>query len=294
MKFSLSLYIKGIVIGTADIIPGVSGGTFAFLFGIYDRLITSLSSLRPRHATLALRSLPYWSPSEGLSPWQTLRKEVDFELFLSLGLGVFSAVLVMSRIIPYFLTNYPAHTLSLFLGLVAFSVLIPLQQTKWNAQSLMVFVGFFILTWLALAPDVRMEFVSNPLTLFGSGALAICSMLLPGISGSYVLVVLGAYPHVLTAVRAFDLVTLAPFLLGIGFGLIGFSHLLKWLLTQYRNPTHAALTGFLAGSLRTLWPGKYLSEPLSLRPEVLWLAALMIAGFLLMFTVERAVKLRAG
>lgn len=276
-------FIQGICIGTADIIPGVSGGTFAFVFGIYQRLVEGLSAIGPKHLAALLQLLSTKTRQEGYRKLLT----IDWSLFVPLGLGVGVSVLVMSRVLPPLLETYPAQMAALFFGLVLVSCTVPAREIRWNSLLVATAVAFAGFTYLILSPNLQLPGSQNLIIVFLSGALAICSMLLPGISGSYVLVLLGQYKMILTAVRNFDFLILVPFVLGILFGLLSFSHALKWLLRVHHSLTMAALTGFMFGSLRALWPGRHIDLKLEWNSMNILLIALCLSGICILILAER-------
>jgi len=235
---------RGFVMGAADVVPGVSGGTMALVLGIYPRFITALSALDLG----LLRALVV-----GPHRWAALRK-ADVPFLLTLAAGILLAVGSLSKLIPQLMADHPEAMNGLFFGMIAASVAVPLRLMKRVGPAegfalITAAVGAFVLTGLAELP------VQDSLPfLFVSGAIAICAMLLPGISGSFLLLILGQYTRVLTAIHERDLVLLAVFGAGVALGILGFSRLLKALLHVAPNPTYAALVGLMLGSLRKLWP----------------------------------------
>jgi putative membrane protein len=248
MKFinSLLIFLKGMAMGAADVVPGVSGGTIAFISGIYDPLIKSISSFD--------LSLIQVLRKEGFAAfWQTVNGSFLLLLFAGIATSVFS----LARLLSALLDTQPIAMWSFFLGLIAASILLVGRQIQFNA--LPYSIGFFGIGMIAalsltfLNPVVASD---SWLYFFLSGALAICAMILPGISGSFILVLLGSYQTVLDAVHERNLSILFVVGLGAAFGLLSFSKLLKWLFSTYRNPTLTILVGFIAGSLPKVWPWK--------------------------------------
>jgi putative membrane protein len=238
--------LKGMAMGAADVVPGVSGGTIAFISGIYEELLTSISSVN--------LSLLKTLKSEGIkAAW----KQVNGSFLLSLFIGVFVSIVSLAKAIKWMLENEPILLWSFFFGLVLASVIyIAKQITKWKVLTFVLLVlgaglAFYITT---LNPLVSEN--SSPLFLFLAAALAICAMILPGISGAFILVLLGAYKPVLAAVNNRDFTTVAIVGAGAVAGLLTFSRILKWLFTNYKNYTLAVLTGFIIGSLNKIWPWK--------------------------------------
>ncbi|MGA0030973.1 MAG: DUF368 domain-containing protein [Flavobacteriaceae bacterium] len=248
MKFinSLLIFLKGMAMGAADVVPGVSGGTIAFISGIYDPLIKSISSF-------------------DLSLIQVLRKEgfaafwrsVNGSFLLLLFAGIATSVISLARLLSTLLDTQPIAMWSFFLGLIAASILLVGRQIQFNALPYSIgFFGFGLIAALSLTFLNPMVASDSWLYFFLSGALAICAMILPGISGSFILVLLGSYQTVLDAVHERNLSILFVVGLGAAFGLLSFSKLLRWLFSTYRNQTLTILVGFIAGSLPKVWPWK--------------------------------------
>lgn len=232
--------------GAADVVPGVSGGTIAFISGIYDPLIKSISSF-------------------DLSLIQVLRKEgfaafwrsVNGSFLLLLFAGIATSVISLARLLSTLLDTHPIAMWSFFLGLIAASILLVGRQIQFNALPYSIgFFGFGLIAALSLTFLNPMVASDSWLYFFLSGALAICAMILPGISGSFILVLLGSYQTVLDAVHERNLSILFVVGLGAAFGLLSFSKLLRWLFSTYRNQTLTILVGFIAGSLPKVWPWK--------------------------------------
>ena len=238
--------LKGMAMGAADVVPGVSGGTIAFISGIYEELLTSISNVN--------FSLLKTLKSDGIkAAW----KQVNGSFLLSLFVGIFVSIVSLAKAIKWMLENEPILLWSFFFGLVLASVIyIAKQITKWNLLTFVLLIAgaglaFYITT---LNPLVTEN--SSPLFLFLAAALAICAMILPGISGAFILVLLGAYKPVLAAVNNRDFTSIAIVGVGAIVGLLTFSRVLKWLFTNFKNYTLAILTGFIIGSLNKIWPWK--------------------------------------
>ncbi|CAL2106097.1 putative membrane protein [Tenacibaculum sp. 190524A02b] len=238
--------LKGIAMGAADVVPGVSGGTIAFISGIYEELLTSISNINLK----LLKTLR----KEGFKKaW----KQLNGNFLASLFIGIFISVLSLAKAIAWLLDNHPILLWSFFFGLVLASVIyIAKQITKWNFLSVMLIILGTVLAYYITTLNPMVTESSSPLFLFLAGALAICAMILPGISGSFILVLLGAYKPILTAVNDRDMTTIATVGVGTIVGLLSFSRILKWLFNNYKNYTLAALTGFIIGSLNKIWPWK--------------------------------------
>ena len=221
---SVGIFLRGLLMGAADIVPGVSGGTLAFITGIYDELVETIAGIK-----LGL---------------------------LALLLGIATSIFSLARIISWVLQHYPVPLWAFFFGLILASALVLLRQVgQWNVgRALSLLVGVTVALTIALSPVVSLD--GGMMGVFVAGFLAICAMILPGISGSFILVLLGMYGTVLAAVKSLDLAFLAVFAVGAGSGLLCFSRLLYWLLHRYHQGTMALLTGFLFGSLAVVWPWK--------------------------------------
>ena len=241
----LVVYLKGVAMGAADVVPGVSGGTVAFITGIYEKLVESIKSIEPKAVRLLFKEGPaaFWNYING-----------TFLLVLALGIG--TSIVTLARVITDLLENQPELLWSFFFGLILVSSIYAGRRIKvWGAVNIVVLliggVVGYLLTELAPA---RVE--PDSLMLFVAGAIAICAMILPGISGSFILLMMGLYGHVIGAIKDFQLSVLGLFAAGAVTGLLGFSHLLSWLLKRHHDTTMALLTGFMVGSLNKVWPWK--------------------------------------
>jgi putative membrane protein len=236
---------KGFAMGAADLVPGVSGGTVAFITGIYDELLSTISGL-------------------GIGTLKDLYKEgikvvwIKYNLsFLAvLGMGLISAVIALSGSIHWLQAEYPTELRAFFFGLVLASAPLLSREVKHKTvrKYSMILLGVLIaVTITSLPPAVQSN---SPLFLTISGAIAICAMLLPGISGSFILLILGAYTQVITALSNFDILRIGAFAVGALIGLLTFSRVLSRILKNHHSTAIALLTGFLLGSLHVLWPWK--------------------------------------
>ena len=253
MKRSLKDYaiisLKGVAMGAADVVPGVSGGTIAFISGIYEELIGSINQINFK----LLKVLK----EEGIaSVW----KQVNGNFLLALLIGIGVSVLSLARVIRHLLETQPVLIWSFFFGLVLASIIYVAKKiTRWYPGTVILLIAgaalaYFITTLTPQEAEVTYPFV------FLSGALAICAMILPGISGSFILLLLGMYKPVLDAIHYRDLGVIAVLMAGAVVGLLSFSRLLKWLFDHYENLTLAVLTGFILGSLNKIWPWKEVLE----------------------------------
>lgn len=301
----LLVTLKGVAMGAADVVPGVSGGTIAFITGIYEELLASLRSITPATVSLLWRA-----DARGRRGIPAVWRAVNGNFLLALLLGIVFSLLSLARVISYSLENYPVLVWAFFFGLIIASVIYMLRQLQ----------GMSWREWLAVAVGVAFALgisVVKPVQLPGewwmvflAGSIAICAMILPGISGSFILVLMGMYPVFLNALKSLDLVILGFFAAGCACGLLAFSHLLHWLLQRYHNLTLSVLIGFLLGSLNIIWPWKHTLETMVNRhgetvplvqenvlpsaysalvgaePYTLFAAALALAGVVLVLGLE--------
>lgn len=288
------LFLKGMAMGAADSVPGVSGGTIAFIANIYDELLGSIRSIDVHCLYLLFTAGP-----------RAAFMAINGPFLLTLGLGILSALVLSARLVLWLLANEYSYLMCFFNGLILASLwYVAGQVPRWDWQrGLNVVLGATASVAVALLPNAAGG--DSLLFYFASGAVAICAMILPGISGAFVLLLLGAYEPVLTALTTLDLRIVLVFGAGCLCGLLGFSRLLYWLLQHRRSSTLAVLLGFLAGSLYTLWPWRRLvavegmsgrfnngpiaavdavsGQPLSFALCLL----LMAAGFVLVWGLER-------
>jgi putative membrane protein len=259
---------RGLLMGAADVVPGVSGGTIAFITGIYSELIYSLKMIGSRQ---------FWSAAARLRIGEAWRAaNLTFLFTLLLGIGV--AVVTLAPGIEYMLHNQPTLIWSFFFGLVAASVITMLDSvSKWTVALVLAVVAGAVFAWwlVGLVPVVTPR---DPWFLVLAGALAICAMILPGISGSFILLLLGQYQYILGSLN--DRVIAPIIWVGIGavVGLITFAQLLNWLFKRYHDATVAVLIGFMIGSLRKVWPWKEYYEGVQGTAERNILPALQLDG----------------
>ncbi|WP_452228856.1 DUF368 domain-containing protein [Lacinutrix sp. MEBiC02404] len=241
----LIISFKGMAMGAADAVPGVSGGTIAFISGIYEELINTISNVN----LTTLKTLK----TEGIKAfWE----KVNGNFLLALLLGMVISFASFMKLAKYLIEQHPILIWSFFFGLIIASILfIGKQITKWNIATIIaVIVGAALAFYITSLPSMASN--NNPFFLFFAGAIAICAMILPGISGSFILVILGAYKTLSVAIDSLDFKKIAIFALGAIVGLLSFSRVLKWLFKHYHNITLAVLTGFIFGSLNKIWPWK--------------------------------------
>lgn len=243
------VYLKGMAMGAADIVPGVSGGTIALIAGIYERLIGALSRI-------GIALIPLWRQHGLVNGFVAVWRHVDATFLLCLLLGIATSFITLAGVIQYLLSNQPLMIWSFFFGLVVATVFILLSEVeRWTVVRFALFIfGMLAAIGISLAPILAAT-PSLPF-LFFAGAIAICAMILPGVSGSFILLLLGVYDTVLSAVHSFNLPIIATVAAGTLSGLLAFTRVLKWLLSHYYQATLALLTGFIAGSLMKIWPWK--------------------------------------
>ena len=245
--------LRGFLMGAADIVPGVSGGTIALIVGIYERLVRSV-----RAGSSALGHL-LRGDIAGFRHWV---RTVEWSFIIPLGVGIVLAIFALAGVLESLLHDQPEEMAGLFSGLIAGSVVIAWPLVRhWSAQRIGVLIGVAVGVFLILGvrEGTTEETVSQVLdpalwAFFLAGAIAICAMILPGVSGSFLLVILGMYGPVLDAVNDRDVVTLAVFVIGTVTGLALFSQILNWALEHHHDTMMASLIGLMAGSLRVLWP----------------------------------------
>lgn len=282
------LTLKGMAMGAADVVPGVSGGTIAFIAGIYDELINSIKSIN-------MHSLKLLFTGNLARFWKAVNGNFLFALLLGIAISVFS----LAKLITYLLVNEPVLVWSFFFGLVLASTWFVSKDIKgWNWKTVAGFVvGAAVAYYITVATPA--ETSTNLMFIFLCGAIAICAMILPGISGSFILVLLGKYFYVMEAVKTLDLVVLGVFAFGAALGITSFSHVLSYALKNFRNITLSVLSGFMLGSLNKVWPWKEVEKLVSdghevmiehnVAPntEVAEAVVLMLIGFILVYVLEK-------
>ena len=245
IKDYLIIAMKGMGMGAADVVPGVSGGTIAFITGIYEELIESIKSvdLNAIKLLFGFKFKDFW-------------KAVNGNFLLSIVVGIAISFVSLAKLIKYLLEQHPILIWSFFFGLiVASAIVIARKITEWKLRSIIaMIVGIGIAYMVTVVTPA--ETTNAYWFLFLSGALAICAMILPGISGAFILLLLGKYEFVLSALSNFKLDVIAVVGIGAAAGLLSFSNLLSWLLRKYHNMTIALLSGFMIGSLNKVWPWK--------------------------------------
>lgn len=301
------LTLKGTAMGAADVVPGVSGGTIAFIAGIYEELINSIKSIDLKALSLL-----------GRFKFREFWKKINGNFLLSVVLGIGISIFSLAKLMTYLLHNHPIGTWAFFFGLIiASSFLVSKDVNKWNFKTAAALLAGTAAAYAITAVSPA----STPDTwwfVMLSGAIAICAMILPGISGAFILVLLGKYQYIMEAVSTLNVFVLLMFVIGAVAGIISFSHFLSWLLAKHRPVTIAVLTGFMVGSLNKVWPWKKMVETYTdshgnIRPLIennispgefgsiygdsqLWEAILLCAaGFLLIWGIEKlAAAVAAG
>ena len=285
------LMLKGMGMGAADVVPGVSGGTIAFIVGIYDELIDSIKSIN-------MHSLKLLFTGKITAFW----KAINANFLLSLLFGIAVSILSLAKLMTYLLTNEPVLVWSFFFGLVLASTWFVSKDIKErNWKTILGFIaGVVIAYYITIATPA--ETSTSLLFIFLCGAIAICAMILPGISGSFILVLLGKYFYIMEAVNKLDLIVLGVFAFGALLGITSFSRVLSYALKHFRNITLSVLTGFMLGSLNKVWPWKEVVEtytdthgevkPLvenNILPNEYLVEGiiLMVVGFVLVYVLEK-------
>jgi len=299
LKDYAGITLRGIAMGAADVVPGVSGGTIAFITGIYEELLATLSGIRPSLFNV-------WK-DEGLkAAWN--KANLNFLIALLLGIGI--AVFSLAHLLDWLLINEPVLLWSFFFGLVLASVFfVGRQVSKWTAGAVIALIIGATVAWVITSLPPMTNEATN-LFIFICGMVAICAMILPGISGSFILLILGAYEVIIKAVKEFDVTKILIFVAGCVVGILSFSHLLNWMFKKHKNITIALLTGFLLGSLQKLWPwqiklqllhvksdgeevhlmSNVLPQDFTGEPQLMMTIVCFVVGFGIIFALERIAK----
>lgn len=296
MKDYVMITLKGMGMGAADVVPGVSGGTIAFISGIYEELINSLKSIELDTIKVLFK--------EGIpAVWKKVNGNFLAALFVGIGISIAS----LSKVITYLLATYPVLVWSFFFGLIiASALMVSKKMTSWDITSIggLIF-GTALAYYITVASPA--ETPTELWFILLSGMLAICAMILPGISGAFILLLLGKYEYILTSLKELDIKVILTFMVGCVLGLVSFSHVLSWLFKKFHNLTIAVLTGFMIGSLNKVWPWKLtlttrinshgLEVPVTQQsvlptnfdgePLILGAIGLAIAGFLLIYILDK-------
>jgi len=284
-------FLKGMLVGIANIIPGVSGGTFALILGIYERLLKSIAGFGIRSVKLLFGLITHPGNKESRTAFGQEMKRTDASWLLLLMLGAAVAILASSRLIAMLLDEHRAPTLAFFIGLIVPSILVPygLLNRKGIKEALSCLIAAAALICLTIFFKPAAGGTGNLITLFIAGAIAISAMILPGVSGSFILMVLGEYRSVLDAINNMDILKLAVFGAGCVVGILAFVRLLNYLLKKFQSVTMAFLIGLILGSLWVLWPFKEVAVgaklitgsnifPTAFNAELAWSIGAFIGG----------------
>ncbi len=303
IKEYIALLLKGCAMGAADVVPGVSGGTIAFISGIYEELIGSIKSvdLEAIKLIFTLQFKAFWL-------------KVNGNFLIAVLCGIALSILSLAKVMGYLLENHPIMIWSFFFGLIIASSILVFKEVK-NVNLLSIvstIVGATIAYFITVLSPT--ETPNEWWFLMLCGAIAICAMILPGVSGSFILLLMGKYQYILGAVSSFDVATIALVGVGAVIGIVSFSHILSWLLKNFHTATVSLLAGFMIGSLNKVWPWKEVLEttlnshgeviPLVERnispsqfealyntPSMLLLSiALAVVGFMTIYTIEKLGK----
>ena len=248
-KDFILLYLKGMAMGAADIVPGVSGGTIAFITGIYEELLNSIKSFN-LDALELLKQLQF----------KALWKHINGTFLLVLLAGIFTSILTLARLVTWLLATYPVQIWSFFFGLIIISaILVTKEIRKWSISVVIAgIIGIVVAYIITIASPAQTP--DALWFIFLAGAIAICAMILPGISGSFILLLLVKYEFILTALKEFNIPIIIVFGIGCVVGLLSFARVVSWLLDRYYNVAVALLAGFMVGSLNKVWPWKVITE----------------------------------
>lgn len=247
MRLHILIFLKGLAMGTANVIPGVSGGTIALITGIFERIIHAIKN------TFSIQSAKLFFTGK-FSQWL---KHTDLVFALVLGAGIIAAIVSIARLFEYLFIAYPVYLWAFFFGLVLASVwFVGRTVKKWSFWMVLFFLfGTAIAVLMAVLKPLGEN--TGLVYLMICGAVAACSMILPGISGSFVLVLMGNYELVMIrAVNDLELNILIPVVIGAGAGLLVFSYILSWIFKKFKDQTISSLSGFMFGSLLIIWPWK--------------------------------------
>ncbi|BDH79332.1 DUF368 domain-containing protein [Methanothermobacter tenebrarum] len=277
IKNFIAIFLRGFLMGAADTIPGVSGGTMALITGIYERLVHAISKIRFNFLKPLLRA-------DLKSSIKTAKEEIDFELFIPLLLGIATAILTISRIISFLITYYMAYTYSFFLGLILASAYLVFNRIDgFSLKNLISAILGFIFAFLFVGLNPIQANHSLPI-IFISGAIAICAMILPGISGAFMLLLLNQYEYMLKALARVSIPDIITFILGAAIGILSFSKFLDYLLKNHEAVTMAFLVGLMIGTLRLPYSKMAVIQS---TPSLIIAVTIAIIGFFIVFLIEK-------
>lgn len=286
----------GVAMGAADVVPGVSGGTMAFILGIYEELLSTIKSVNVTFIKLVFSF-----------KIKAALDHVNWKFLAALGVGLAVSILSLARVVTWLYEHHQGNLFSFFFGLILGSILIIASHVRWGPKTAFSLVAGTIIAYF-IVRLVPVNMPKDPLTIFWCGSVAIMAMILPGISGSFILLILGQYQYVMNAVKGLDIPAMAPFAVGALAGLLVFARILSWLLERYHQFMISFLTGFMVGSLWKIWPFREVLETMegsdgelvpvreaihlpAASPES-WLIPLLlcIAGFIAVYGIDRLQK----
>ncbi len=295
MKIKLALFFKGIAMGAADIVPGVSGGTIALITGIYEELIDSIKNISFRLFKILF--------TDG---FKSFWKDLNGNFLLTLASGILLSILLLAQFISYLLVNHEFKIWGFFFGLILSSGLFLYRQVNTLSSSSFIYLSFGFLLSSIISLTGPTSTPDNYLFVFITGSIAICAMILPGISGSFILLLLSKYEYIINAIKDLKLDVLIVFSIGCIFGLLLFSRFLSYLFTNYKNTVLSVLSGFLFGSLIKVWPfrrvietrinSEGVVEPFITRPtlpevnnieEITFFACFTLFGYFLIYFLQK-------
>jgi len=277
---TLIIFFKGLFMGVADIIPGVSGGTIALITGIYERLIDAISRIDHRFITYILK--------RDFDEAKKNIRNIDFQLFIPLLIGIGLAIFLMSNVIDYFLNNFEAATYAFFFGLILTSALLLYGKVEgWSVKTLLFSIAGFLFGFFFTGLDSLQigNSLSVPLPIvFLSGMIAICAMILPGISGAFMLLFLGMYDYMIDVLNNLQFLEIFVFIFGALIGILAFSRVLNYILRKYKSVTISFLIGLMLGALRLLYD--------NIADSMDSIVPVIISGLLGFFIILILIKLR--
>ena len=293
IKHYIFLFLKGIGMGAANVIPGVSGGTIALITGIFEKLIYSIKAFNLKAVKLLFTG-----------KFREFAQHINLDFLLAVFFGIGISIISLAKLFDYLFVNFPVYIWAFFFGLILASIYFVAKTI--SKLSLSVILSFLVGSAVAILITFLTPATENGEMwyLFICGIIAACSMILPGLSGSFILILLGNYQLVMIdAVNKLDIKTLAPVAIGAGIGLVGVSHVLAWVFKKFKNQTIALLSGFILGSLPILWPwkkeivkvfeakekvvGYNWFAPSEFNQETLFAIGLMIAGIISIWLLEK-------
>ena len=245
IRDKILIFFKGVLMWACDVVPGVSGWTIAVITWIYERLIQAIKNIVPN-----LKNFFTWK-------WKTFWENIDGTFLLCLIIWIWTSFLLLANIITDAMRNYPILIWSFFFGLILISSVLLWIQVKWNWKCIICLIIFWVLAFFITSPtNTPLSITSSWWRIFICGAIAICAMILPWISGSFMLVLLWMYETMMLAIKNLDIVPIIIFLAWAAVGIVLFSNILSWLFKKYKMATLASLTGFMLWSLNKIWPRK--------------------------------------